>query len=598
MLKNLDFQKKLFICFSIIIFLVLFSCGYIFMHYNTTLLKSNIETSSLDSLSSIQSQFDDDLDSMAQTLKAVHASYEFTELVFSISEDTPNYFSRHPMESNLVHSILISYLTPKERSSTLTYISQYYDFFQVSNSSNKTNILPKESILQLPQVKEGLETSEYQFFSPPHISTFSASPKYVYSVLRPIRDTFRTYGVLEYEKDASSLDKILGDAAITDVTHLSLLDAQGITYYESGYTSSTYTKDNELLTMITSNEKGVYYLDSQTLLCYSRSPLTGWILVMERDIKPLTTNITRFSMIIIFSYFLALCLLLLFLYIMIKNLTKPLRTLKDNLSLLEADENIALPEDMGNNEITILTIAIGEILNKLRLQDKILVNAKKRTMQAHFEAMEAQLNPHFLYNTLSVIGACGMESGNRTIPKMCAELSALLRYSISYTNKNVLLIDEIENIQSYLYIMKIRYEHMLEYTWELDKTIQNLEVPKLILQPIVENCFQHGFVNVPPTWKIKVKTWKEADSWHASISNNGVTFSEEKLDKLKGQLEAFKESTKQVFDPELSSEKMGFGLENTVLRLYIYYEGNELFKVYENPSGETTIEIGGPYHEK
>lgn len=103
---------------------------------------------------------------------------------------------------------------------------------------------------------------------------------------------------------------------------------------------------------------------------------------------------------------------------MTNNLTKPLRTLRNNLSVLETDQSIALPTNSGNNEVIILTAAIGEILNKLRRQDKLLINTRKRAMQAHFEAMEAQLDPHFLYNTLSVIGACGMESGNRTVPKM------------------------------------------------------------------------------------------------------------------------------------------------------------------------------------
>lgn len=313
MLKKLDFQKKFFICFSIILFFVLLSSGYIFLYYNTSLLKTIIETSSMDSLASLQSQYDDDLISMAQTLNAIHASYEFTGLVFPIPKDNLNYFSQNPMERSLIHSILISYLTPQEAGSTLSYISRYYDFFRVSNYSDKSSILSKQSLASLAYVEKGLNTPQYQFYSPPHLSTLSASQKYVYSVVRPIRDTFQTYGVLEYEKDVAALDHILSDSNIEDVTQLSLLDENGVTYYSCNPPFTFYTSDPELLNIITSHDKGVYYLDRHTLLCYTKSPMTEWIMVMERNIEPLTSNINRFSLIIIIAYILALCLLLLFL---------------------------------------------------------------------------------------------------------------------------------------------------------------------------------------------------------------------------------------------------------------------------------------------
>lgn len=594
MFKKLDFQKKLFISFSLTIFLVLFSSGYIFVHYNTSLLKKNIEASSMDSLISMQNQLDDDLTGMDQMLKAVHASDEFTSLAFSIPDSPLNYFAQHPLETDTAHAILVSYLTTRDKYSTFVYVTRYYDSLRISNTNHRNQILTKEGIATLPQVKTGLETSDYQLYYPPHIDAWSDTQDYVYPVVRPIRDTYHTYGILEYQKSVADLDKLAENAAISDIQQFSLLGKNGSTYYQYDTSASYYTAVPGLMKKLTSDDSGMYYLNDRTLLCFIRSPLAGWILVIERNIAPLLSNIRQFVYIILISYFLALCLLLLFLYLMTRSLTRPLRLLKGNLSALEMDQDIQIPKTSGNDEVTILTIAIEETLNKLRLQNSQLINTRKHTMQAHFEAMEAQLNPHFLYNTLSVIGACGMENGDRTVPKMCSELSNLLRYSISYTHKSVLLKNELENIQSYLYIMKIRYEHMLEYTWDIDENILNIQVPKLILQPIVENCFQHGFSDKPPLWHIKTKLGEKNGRWFAAVTNNGTPFPQSKIRELKEHMQYFKEHVNDSSDVEISKEKMGFGLENTVLRLYIYYKGRESFGICETPEEETTVEIGGP----
>lgn len=597
MFTRLDFQKKLFISFSLIILLILFSSGYIFLKYNTSLLKDNIEKSSMDALSSMQSQVDDDLLGMDQMLKAAHASSDFTSLVFPIPKAPLNYFTQHPLETDTVHSILASYLTVRDKYSTFVYVSQYDDTLRISNGSYKTRILSKEEVGLLPQVTKGLSTKKYRLYYPPHRDPWSTRENSVYSVVRPIRDTYHTYGILEYQKSVADLDKLVENASVSDITQFAILRDNGSAYYQYDPRGRRYASIPGLVKKITAQEKGMYYLDSHTLLCFVRSPLTGWILTIERDISPLLSNIHRFAFIISGSYLLALCLLLLFLYIMTRNLTRPLRMLKNHLSVLEMDKDISLPKIRGNDEVTILTMAIEETLNKLRLQSSQLINTRKRAMQAHFEAMEAQLNPHFLYNTLSVIGACGMEAGNRTVPKMCSELSCLLRYSINYTHRNVQLTDELENIRSYLYIMKMRYEHMLDYSFDIDDSILTIQVPKLILQPIVENCFQHGFSAAPPPWSIKIRVGRSGGNWFAAVSNNGTPFPPGKIKSLEEHLQYFKGHMEEAADPEFDKDKMGFGLENTILRLYIYYKGQETFRIYESREQETTVEIGGPLNE-
>jgi sensor histidine kinase YesM len=182
---------------------------------------------------------------------------------------------------------------------------------------------------------------------------------------------------------------------------------------------------------------------------------------------------------------------------------------------------------------------------------------------------------------------------------MCSELSKLLRYSISYTGKSVALENEIENIKSYLYIMQTRYEDSLEYAWELDNTLDAVRVPKLILQPLIENCFQHGFYDIPPPWKIAIKLYRKSDYWYVSVSNNGRAFPRDSKEQLMRRFNDMRTAFFENSGPVDTVEKHGLGLENTVMRLAIFYDGLEHFDLWSN-NGWTTIEIGGviEYHNQ
>ena len=596
MFKKLNFTKKLFFSFSLIIFFIIFFGANIFLKYNSSTLKENIETSSMDSLLSIQHQIDDDLVGLDQMLKAIHASPDFTALAFSLPDEYGNFFMQHPFEASAAQSILSSYLTTSNPDASMIYVSEYYDFLKVSNTYSRDRLLFKDDIANLPYVKEGMNTKLYQIYCPPHDNPWAESPEQVYSVIRPIRDTFHTYGIMEYQKSTSHLDDLIDNVSLSNIVQFTISGPEGDLWYKYDTGRSCYADNHALAEQTGNSEKGLVYLNKDTLLCYIRSPLTGWTLAMERDVTPLLESERHFTLMITILCLLALLALLLLLYVVLHTLTKPLHALKSSLSRLEMNKDIHIPKT-GNDEITILATGIEETLNKLRSQNTQLINTRKRAIQAHFEAMEAQLNPHFLYNTLSVIGACGMEAGNMTISKMCAELSSLLRYSITYTYKDVRLRNELENIRNYLYIMKIRYEHMVDYTWDVDESVLDIPVPKLILQPIIENCFQHGFKNIAPPWHIKIKIGKNENNWYAAITNNGRPIELEKIKELNSQLQYFKDHMDETSDCDFDKEKMGFGLENTVLRLYIYYKGNESFSIYKTDTDETTVEIGGPIDE-
>ena len=124
-------------------------------------------------------------------------------------------------------------------------------------------------------------------------------------------------------------------------------------------------------------------------------------------------------------------------------------------------------------------------------------------MKARSMALQTQINPHFYYNTLSSIIVLAENGDSETVVKMCRNLSQIMRYITSTAETTVTLKDELDYVQKYLYCMKVRYQSSLNYSIHVDESLLSQPVPKLIIQPIVENAIRYGS-NCAPPWNISI----------------------------------------------------------------------------------------------
>ena len=125
----------------------------------------------------------------------------------------------------------------------------------------------------------------------------------------------------------------------------------------------------------------------------------------------------------------------------------------------------------------------------------------KQAKTAELKALQSQINPHFYYNTLSSIIVLAENGDSETVVKMCRNLSRIMRYITNTTETTVTLKDELDYVQKYLYCMKVRYQSSLNYSIHVDESLLSQPVPKLIIQPIVENAIRYGS-NCAPPWNI------------------------------------------------------------------------------------------------
>jgi len=161
-----------------------------------------------------------------------------------------------------------------------------------------------------------------------------------------------------------------------------------------------------------------------------------------------------------------------------------------------------------------------------------------------------------------------------------------MRYNASFSNSNVTLGDEIEHAKNYLELMKIRYEDYFCYTIHVNEDLKQMQMPRQVLQPILENCFEHGFKSVPPVWQIEISADLEDGRWYVRISDNGVGFGDMELEELDKKVEEYSKNLPENYH-ELKIG--GLGLINTILRLKLLLGEGVEYQVRKNTPRGTII---------
>lgn len=197
-----------------------------------------------------------------------------------------------------------------------------------------------------------------------------------------------------------------------------------------------------------------------------------------------------------------------------------------------ADGDMEVKEHIkGNDEFYIIDKYFNEMVSKLNIliKENYIKEIEKR--QAKLDALQFQINPHFLYNTLASINAMAAVRGDDDITQMTEKLGDMFRYNMSSVNEHVSLADEIKHIENYIHIEKIRFGNKLNIFIDTNG-MENCSVIRFILQPIVENAIKHGFKNLKREGFIEVLAYKENDELIISISDDGVGIPKRKVEEL------------------------------------------------------------------
>lgn len=217
-----------------------------------------------------------------------------------------------------------------------------------------------------------------------------------------------------------------------------------------------------------------------------------------------------------------------------------------------------------------------KIVNDNRKLIKEVSDINERERKAQIRALQSQINPHFLYNTLDTIQWKALDYKAYDIADMIQKLSRIFRISLSNGREFIPLENEIEHVKNYLDIQKIRYNEKIDYEIDISNDVVNVVVPKLIIQPLVENSIYHGIKPSDKNGTIKIDVKSEGTMIKITVSDNGVGMNDGDLENLKHDLDAHKESDH-------------YGLYNVNEKLFLTY-GNDYTMRLKNKNG-FTVEI-------
>lgn len=322
--------------------------------------------------------------------------------------------------------------------------------------------------------------------------------------------------------------------------------------------------EKDSLTVRDGTERKLYTL--------SRSQKTGWTVVGAAYTSELLKNNKQARML----YILAAAILILAVFaissILSREITKPLRRLSESMSRVEKGEFDRANVDVTmENEIGSLGKSYNLMTERIHTLMEENVYEQKQKRKSELKALQAQINPHFLYNTLDSIIWMSEAGQSDEVVEMTSALAKLLRQSISNDHEQVELGQEMEYVKNYLTIQKMRYQDKLEYTVEVDPKVRHVMIVKLVLQPIVENAIYHGIKYKGSKGTLRIRAFAESEDVCIVIEDNGIGMDETALNI--------------IFDETQKIHKQnGVGVPNVQKRLKLYY-GDKYGIIYESKVG-------------
>ncbi len=245
---------------------------------------------------------------------------------------------------------------------------------------------------------------------------------------------------------------------------------------------------------------------------------------------------------------------------------------------VNTSDEIGVVTGTFNQMVVSIQDYIGQVKHGMEVEQEL--REKELKMQAHLKDAElkylqAQINPHFLFNTLNAGAQLAMMEGADRTYEYVQRMSEFFRYNVKKGAGTVTLADEINLVDNYIYILNVRFSGDILYRREIDEELTSVRMPSMILQPIVENCVNHGIREMMGEGVILLKVFRADNKVCISISDNGVGMTKEKISSIMDG---------SVIN-DASSDSNGIGMDNVIARLRLFCENDECIEIFSEGKG-------------
>ncbi len=258
-------------------------------------------------------------------------------------------------------------------------------------------------------------------------------------------------------------------------------------------------------------------------------------------------------------------------------ITVPIHKLLKSMNAVKRGEFREVNINEGNNEIGQLRDGYNMMIREIQDLIKSVIAEQKTIRKAELNVLQAQIKPHFLYNTLDSINSLALSGKINEVCDLVDALGGYYRHSVSKGREVITLGEELDIVKNYLKIQKVRYEDMFEVNYNIEESCLDTKILKLVLQPLVENALYHGIRAKGVPGSLNINIMKEAQQVCICIEDDGVGMSDYEIQK--------------ILDSKVGSAESSFGLRGTIERLKIYCNNEDTFQLYSEIGKGTKIII-------
>lgn len=313
----------------------------------------------------------------------------------------------------------------------------------------------------------------------------------------------------------------------------------------------------------------------------------------------------QYSEVFCVSIFVVVAITNLFFVIMLtRTITNPLIQLSKRANEVSEGklETVEPLEVASRDEIGTVTNAFNQMLLSIRqyisqikeqMETESALKENELKMESHLKDaqlkyLQAQINPHFLFNTLNAGAQLAMMEGADRTNEYIRNMADFFRYNVKKNNEVVKISEEIELIDSYIYILNVRFSGEIRFMKDIDESLLDVRVPSMIIEPLVENSVKYGITGIEREGRIRLSLYEYNNRCCIKVSDNGVGMTQEKIDRI------LRQQTGSTQESEESGESNGVGLVNVLTRLNLFFGGRETVEINSEKDCGTEIIIRVP----
>lgn len=309
----------------------------------------------------------------------------------------------------------------------------------------------------------------------------------------------------------------------------------------------------------------------------SKSQENSWVYYLYRPHVDITKSVSEVLMGEIPLIVLCLVIILVLGPVLSKMLTRGIELLTENMNRVKNGSREVTVTSDSEDEIGVLIGSFRSMMEEINRLIKEVYKNKIALKEFELKALQAQINPHFLYNSLSIINWMAIRSNQKEISRVTLALSTFYRTALSRGEDMVTVENCIKNIEAYLEIQLVMHDNDFQVEWKIDEGIKIEKVPKLILQPVVENALEHGLDLKEEGEKVLCLSFlEEKEDVLIIVEDNGEGMEQEKAESL------------------VTYQAKGYGLKNVNDRICLLYGEEYAIRIFSEPGKGTRVEIRTP----